>query len=38
MPGIVKADKVGALLPPDATTVVLNPLGMNVPLNVAKKK
>ena len=37
MPGIVKADKVGALLPPDASTVVLNPLGMNVPLNVAKK-
>ena len=37
MPGIVKADKVASLLPPDASTVVLNPLGMNVPLNVARK-
>lgn len=38
MPGIVKADKVGGLLPPEASTVVLNPLGMNVPLNVDRKK
>ena len=38
LPGIVKADKVAGLLPPDASTVVLNPLGMNVPLNVSKKK
>ena len=37
-PGIVQADKVGGLLPPDANTVVLNPMGINVPLNVARKK
>ena len=36
-PGIVNADKVGSLLPPDANTVILNPMGMNVPLNVARK-
>ena len=37
-PGIVNADKVVNLLPADANTVVLNPMGMNVPLNVARKK
>jgi len=37
-PGIVKADKVASLLPPEASTVVLNPLGINVPLNVARKQ
>lgn len=37
VPGIVKADKVAGLLPKEASTVVLNPLGINVPLNVARK-
>lgn len=37
-PGIVKANKVASLLPPEASTVVLNPLGINVPLNVARKQ
>lgn len=37
LPGIVQADKVGGMLPPEASTVILNPMGINVPLNVAKK-
>lgn len=37
-PGLLKADKVGGMLPPEASTVILNPLGINVPLNVEKKK
>lgn len=33
-PAIVKAENIVNLLPPDASTVVLNPFGMNVPLDV----
>lgn len=36
-PGIVKAENIINLLPPDASAVVLNPFGMNVPLNVERK-
>lgn len=36
-PGIVKAENIANLLPPDASAVVLNPFGINVPLNVERK-
>lgn len=36
-PGIVKADKVAGLLPPEASTVAINPMSTNIPLGVQKK-
>lgn len=35
--GMINVDKIGGVLPPDATAVVINPMTANIPLNVARK-
>lgn len=36
--GVVLAEKISGLLPPEASTIVINPMTTNIPLNVERKK